>query len=595
MAALAATGGLVGVLPAHGASPATPVQYSAPKAPLSLSALGTFETRIFDEGASEIVAHYAKRDRLYKVNAAQAVVEVLSIARPSTPKKLFDLQTVGITAADGSVIPEGSSANSVAIRSDGLGVVAVESSDKTENGWLVFFDANAASGEALGAVRVGPLPDMVTIADSGKYAVVSNEGEPADDYSADPEGSVGVVSLPRRVQAPRQSAVRLAGFAAFDAAPPANVRRFGLPGPDGSWLLPSRNWEPEYVTVSGDTAYVTLQEANAIAVVNLKRAKVTKVIPLGTKDHGLPQNALDPSDRDGGVSIRTFPGLKSYYMPDTISSYTVRGTTYLVTANEGDAREWGDYVEPIRVKDLGKKGIPPICATPPLVGLTEDADLGRLEVTTADGLSADGSCYEHLYAFGGRSFSIWTTDGRRVFDSGDEIERITAAAAPEYFNAGHDNNERDNRSDAKGPEPEAVTVGTIRNRTYAFVGLERVGGIMVYDITAPRRSTFVTYINNRDFSVADPETNLAAAGDLGPESIAFIAAKDSPTRRPMIAVGNEVSGTTTLFDIAAQRRTGPCPFPGWGHHATKHQTRWGHVTGKGHGHRHARVWSAPRP
>lgn len=580
--ATAATLGLVGAglavtLPALAAGPASPITHSAPRAPLALNPIGTYETGVFDKSAAEIVAYHAATKRLFTVNAAAAIVEVLDVRRPSDPTKLFDLQTVGVTSDDGSVIGDGASANSVAVRPDGLGVIAVQNPVKTEPGWLVFFDARSRSGQALGAVRVGALPDMVTVSPDGRFAVVANEGEPADDYSADPEGSVGVVELPRRVAAPKQRAVRIADFRAYDRQPPKGVRLFGLPGPDGSWLLPSRNLEPEYVTVSGSTAYVSLQEANAIATVDLTRAKVTKIMPLGTKDHGLPQNALDPSDRDGAINIRTFPGLKGMYQPDTIASYRVRGTTYLVTANEGDAREWGDYVEPVRVKDLGKDGVPPICADSPLASLTGDADLGRLNVTRADGLRSDGSCYENLYSFGARSFSIWTTDGRLVFDSGSDLERITAAAAPEYFNAGHNNTTFDNRSDDKGPEPEAVTIGEVDGRTYAFIGLERVSGVAVYDITDPRKPTYVTYVNNRDFSVTDPEKNLSAAGDLGPESIAFIPAKESPTRRALIAVGNEVSGTTTLMDIRPTRSDRPC-LPWWrdGHPWTAPWSRHGH-------------------
>ncbi len=552
---------LVGGLPAAAtatADPANPVTHSAPRAALGLNPIGTYETGVFDKSAAEIVTYHAATKRVFTVNAAAAVVDVLDVRRPSNPTKLFDLQTVGVTADDGSVIGDGASANSVSIRPDGLGVIAVQNPVTTDPGWLVFFDARARAGTILGAVRTGALPDMVTVSPDGRYAVVANEGEPADDYSADPEGSVGVVELPRRVAAPKQRSVRIADFRAFDRRPPKGVRLFGLPGPDGSWLRPSRNLEPEYVTVSGSTAYVTLQEANALAVVDLPRAKVTRVLPLGTKDHGLPRNALDPSDRDDAINIRTVPGLRGMYMPDTIASYRVRGTTYLVTANEGDAREWGDYVEPIRIKDLGKDGVPPICPDSPLASLAGDADLGRLNVSREEGLSHDGSCYQNLYSFGARSFSIWTTDGRLIYDSGSELERITAAAAPGYFNSGHDNTTFDNRSDDKGPEPEAVTIGEVNGRTYAFIGFERVGGVAVYDVTDPRRSSFVTYLNNRDFNVTDAENNLSAAGDLGPESIAFIPAKESPTRRALIAVGNEVSGTTTLMDITRTRHDRHC-------------------------------------
>jgi hypothetical protein len=450
------------------------------------------------------------------------------------------------------VVPAGASANSLTVRPDGLGVVAVENPVKTDDGWLVFFDANAATPAPLGAVRVGALPDMVAVSADGRWAVVANEGEPAEDFSVDPEGSVGVVALPRKVQAPAQDAVRIADFRAFDAegALPEGVRVFG-PVLDEERRV-STNLEPEYVTISGSTAYVSLQEANAIAVVDVRRATVTRILPLGWKDHGAAGAGLDPSDRDGRIDIRTVAGLRGLYLPDAVESFTTRGRTYLVTANEGDAREWGDYVEGARVGALGRGGVPPVCADSPLAGLTGNADLGRLNVTLEDGLRADGSCYEDLYAFGARSFSIWTADGELVFDSGDELEQVIARTVPEFFNSNHSESNLEGRSDDKGPEPEGVTIGEIRGRTYAFIGLERVGGVMVYDVTVPSRASFVTYVNNRDFSVSvedDGVASLASAGDLGAEGLTFVPQGQSPTRSPLLVVGNEVSGTTTLFEL----------------------------------------------
>jgi hypothetical protein len=406
----------------------------------------------------------------------------------------------------------------------------------------------------LGTVRVGALPDMVTISPDGRNAVVANEGEPNDDYTVDPEGSVSVVALPKKVAAPKQLDVRTAGFGAFEEGGrktlDKQVRVFaGIPGIDHPV---SRSLEPEYVTVDGGTAYVTLQEANAVAEVSLKHAKVTDIWPLGFKDHSVRGAGIDASDRDPRnaptFDIRTYEGLFGVYMPDGIAAYTARGTTYLVTANEGDAREWGDYVEGERVGDLE------VCNTSPLAAFTGDDELGRLNVTRENGYNAELECYDELYAFGGRSFSIWTTDGTLVFDSGDSFERITHAALPGFFNSNHTESNLEGRSDDKGPEPESLALGTIRDRVYAFVGFERVGGIAVYDITSPKRTAFVTYVNNRDFSISvedadDQADALAGAGDFGPEGLTFIPAKDSPTREPLLAVANEVSGTTTLFEI----------------------------------------------
>ncbi len=421
---------------------------------------------------------------------------------------------------------------------------------KTDRGHLVFFDANAASPSerlVLGSVLVGALPDSVAISPDGHYAVVANEGEPADDFTVDPEGSISVVQLPwKRVEAPKQNKVKTADFSKFEkrGALPAGVLTFG-PTPHGADKPISRNLEPECVTIEGDTAYVTLQEANAIAVVHIPSARVAEILPLGVKDYSVA--TLDPSDRDGTFELRSYPGLYGIYQPDGIQAFRAGDATYLVTANEGDAREWGDYAAVTRVKDLAKNGHGPVSADSPLAAYLGDKHLGRLNVSIEDGFNTATGAYDALYTMGGRSFSIWTAAGEQVFDSGPDFEEITFAAAPQFVNSNHTEANREGRSDDKGPEPESVTIGEVDGRTYAFIGFERVGGIAVYDITVPAESFFVTYVNNRDFSA--PATS-SAAGDLGPEGLAFIPAEQSPTGRPMVAVASEVSGTTTLFDIS---------------------------------------------
>ncbi|MCF6377903.1 choice-of-anchor I family protein [Nocardioides KLBMP 9356] len=540
------------VLPLGAASAglvAEPVQYSAPGAALRLDPVGTYETGVFDESAAEIVEHFAAAQRLLVVNAAQAKVEVLDAADPAAPTKLFDLQTTGVAAADGSTVDAGAVANSVAVREDGLGVVAVEAEDKTDDGWLVFFDA-AGTGAALGAVRVGALPDMVTITPDGTRAVVANEGEPAEDYSVDPEGTVSVVSLPDSVSSPAQSAVRSAGFHAFEGAGlPQGIRVHGgrADAGTGTPAFPvSETIEPEYVAVDQQsrTAYVTLQESNGVAVVDLRSATVTDVWSVGTVDRSVVP--LDASDRDG-ANIRTYANLRTFRQPDAIAAYQVKGRTYLVTADEGDTRDWDGYSEEIRVSDLGKNGIKPACDS---VGAGAGfSGLSRLKITKANGLNAAGTCYETLYGFGGRSISVFTTDGRLVSSSGDELERLTLAAVPAFFNSDHGTSAFDNRSDDKGPEPEGVTIGKVGGRTYVFVGLERIGGVVAYDVSDPAKPQLVTYANNRNFAVSG-SSDLAAAGDLGPEGLTFVAEDDSPTGRPLVVVGNEVSGTTSVFDVA---------------------------------------------
>lgn len=555
-------------MPATADIAVSPVELSAEDAALSLSVLGTYESGIFDESAAEIVTYFRAAERLLVVNAALAKVEVLSIADPATPAKLFDLQTTGVLASDGSRVPAGAVANSVAVREDGLGAVAVESDLKTDRGWVVFFDA-AGSGEALGAVRVGALPDMLTFTPDGTRLVVANEGEPGDDYAVDPEGSVSVIRVPGAVTAAAQADVSTADFHAFEAGGsavlPAGVRIFGGREDAGTGVPErpvSENLEPEYATVSADsaTAWVTLQEANAIAEVDLATATVVGIRDLGTVDRmSVP---FDASDDDGTVAIRSWPVL-GFPMPDTIDSYDVDGSTYLVTANEGDSRDWDGYSEVSRVKNLAEDGPGPVCADAfedalGVSGVPTDADalladeaLGRLNVTTANGFDDERGCFSQLYTFGSRSMSIWDASGEQVWDSGDAFERIVAEAAPEFFNSNHSESSFDGRSDDKGPEPEGLVLGEIDGRTYAFVGFERVGGIAVFDVTVPTAATFVTYLNNRDFSVSAEDDGLAGAGDLGPEGLTFIAAEDSPTGGALLAVGNEVSGSTTLYAVEA--------------------------------------------
>ncbi|WP_293784819.1 choice-of-anchor I family protein [uncultured Aeromicrobium sp.] len=551
---------------------ASAVQFPDPaESAVTLTPLGTHHTGQFDESAAEIVAFHGGTKRTFVVNAQSGVIDVLDASDPSAPAAVGTIAAAGASWAGGT-LPAGAVVNSLSVRPDGLVVAAIEAPTKTDPGWLLY--ADAATLEVLGAVQVGAQPDMVSVSPDGTRAVVANEAEPAEDYSIDPEGSVSVVALPQGLSAPDQAAVQTATFHAWEADGTRtlheDVRIFG---PEVNTAHPvSANLEPEYVTVdpTSTTAYVTLQENNAVAVVDLASATVTDIWPLGFKDHSQPGQGLDPSDRDNAIAIAPQP-LLGIYQPDGIGAYQAGGETYLVTANEGDAREWGDYVEGARVKHLGSDGIPAICDDSPAAALTGDADLGRLNVSLANGLRADGSCYEQLYSFGGRSFSIWTTDGVQVFDSGDEFERLVAEAAPEYFNSNHSESNFDGRSDDKGPEPEGLAIGQVGDRTYAFIGFERVGGVAVYDITDPVAPAFVSYANNRDFSVSaedeigaggDPADVLRRAGDLGPEGLAFVSADDSPTGEPLLIVGNEVSGSTTLFAVdtaVAQPTPGPAP------------------------------------
>ena len=240
--------------------------------------------------------------------------------------------------------------------------------------------------------------------------------------------------------------------------------------------------------------------------------------------------------------IRPWP-VKGLYQPDAILSFEIDGKGYLITANEGDARDYEGFSEETRVADLKLDGT----AFSNAADLQDDEQLGRLKTTTALGDSDGDGAHEEIYAFGARSFSIWDEGVNLVYDSGDGLERITAELLGENFNSTNDEQPSfKNRSDDKGPEPEALALGIIEGKTYAFVGLERVGGIVVFYITAPAAPVFVTYANPRDF--ATPIESVEA-GDLGPEDLEFIPAADSSNGKNLLISANEVSGTISVFEL----------------------------------------------
>jgi hypothetical protein len=335
--------------------------------------------------------------------------------------------------------------------------------------------------------------------------------------------------------------VRTVDFRAFNEGAP---RHDELPEGirlNGPGATVAQDVEPEYVTVSRDgrTAHVVLQEANSVAEINLRTAKVTRIFALGWKDHSVAGAGLDASNEDGAINIATWP-VRGLYMPDGMAAFRVRGRDYLITANEGDGRDYDSFSDETKVEDID---LDPAVFTGGLdQTLKQPENLGPLTITT-DGLNEATGLYEAIYAYGARSASIWSArTGELVWDSGDQMEQRVAAEQPANFNANNTSNRFDNRSDNKGPEPEGVATGTIRGRTYAFVGLERIGGFMVFDVSDPEAPVLTQWANNRDYE-ADP-----VGPDSGPEIVSFVSAGDSPTRRPLVIVSNEVTGTVTFYE-----------------------------------------------
>ncbi|MDV3349313.1 choice-of-anchor I family protein [Leptothoe sp. LEGE 181152] len=499
-----------------------------------LERIGSFTSDI----GAEIAAFDSATNAVFMVSG-DTEVQLLSLADPHNP----DLLSV-LDVAD--FIPNIDGVNSVAV-ANGVVAIAVSADPQTDPGFVAVADIDAViAGEpnAFQVVQVGALPDNVVFSPDGTKLLTANEGEPDD--GVDPNGSISIIDISGGLTGISQASVTTVGFEAF------NGRENDLRA-DGVRIFPdatvAQDLEPEYVAVSpdGTQAFVTLQENNALAVINLATNEVEGIVPLGLKDFS--QVGLDASDRDGGINIDTEP-VFGMYMPDSIASFEVNGQTFYITANEGDDR--GDADEDargdaIRVGDLGdvtsfgRSGLSLDERFDPAIA--DDENLGRLTISSIDGdIDGDGDI-DQLFSYGARSFSIWDDNGNQVFDSGSQIAEITAELTPDLFNANDgDPAEVDNRSDNKGAEPEAVTVGEIGGRPFAFVGLERAGGgVLVYDLSDPTNPEFVQYARSDE--------------DIAPEGLTFISAEDSPTGQPLLTIANEESNTFAVYETNVQAAT----------------------------------------
>jgi len=489
------------------------------------------------EGASEVVGH--EDGRLYVTNGALERIDIFDIASQSM---------VGSIPLDG--LPGFDGVQSVAIKN---GVVAAAISreaveidiggtptDVAQPGFVALFDAKTLA--LISTVDVGNLPDQLTFTKDGSTLLVAGEGEFNEDseHETDPLGTVAIVDVSNPL-APVAKIVDAAQFNGLEA----DLRDLGVRIKEGTSL--AEDLEPEYISVSpdGKYAFVSLQENNAIGKIDLETGEIAGILGLGTVDMS-SESELDAND-NGKIEIRNFDNLVALRMPDAIAAFEAGGTTYVATANEGDSRGFDED----RVADLYEDGLLDAALAADLMakGLIdddEDTDIGleRLEVSTADGDTDGDGDIDVLHAFSSRSFSIFDANGTLVFDSGSDFEKIVAELAPGRFND-DDGEDGENRSDAKGPEPEAIAVGEVGGHLYAFIGLERDSGIMIYDVTKPSQSFFVNYIPPA-FVGMTPAGVVAAHG---PEVITFIPPSESTTGEAQIAVSYEISGTTLVYEL----------------------------------------------
>ena len=652
---------------------------------INMKHLGSYHTGIFDDGAAEISTYSETSQKLFFTNAANKTIDFLDIKDVYNPTLLGSID----------ITPYGGNVNSI-FAFDNYLAAAIENNIKQDSGVVVIFNTD---GIFLKQFTVGALPDMLIYEPIGKKLIVANEGEPNDDYTIDPEGSISIIELSNGLlnaivtnldfsafeyvrnsfesnnddnwnftQNPtpydisgdvwgvRTSLSSINGLhnnsfwgmqdldnsngggnfwhtIDFDAIDISNKPRCELSfkyytigyessdsigyivefnngsnwtqtnyvdlAKDTSWtnvsinvspgtqyvrvrLMAKQNGgsdyaafddvrlsfldsstrifgnnylsnvrqdlEPEYIALSddGQRAWVSLQENNALAIIDLNTNQIIDIKGMGYKDHSLFQNAFDASDKPSTVEIKKWP-TKGMYQADAIYGFEINGINYVATANEGDSRDYSGYSEEDRCDDLILDSI----AFPNAVNLQNEDSLGRIKITYANGdIDFDGE-YEEIYTYGGRSFSIYDENGNQVYDSGNEFEQKLFALAPNEFNSNNDDNTSfKKRSDDKGCEPEAIVTAKIENRTFAFIGLERMGGIMIYDISNPNAPSFVQYLNNRDFT--QPEDS-SSTGDLAPEGLIFIPKNISPNHRNLLISSNEVSGTISIFEINLDR------------------------------------------
>jgi LPXTG-motif cell wall-anchored protein len=550
-------------------------------ATLDLIPLGTYNG-LGGLGASEIVAFDSVSKQLYINNGALNRIDIVDIENPATPTlvRTVDMGVYGrgvqsVTVGDGIV----------AAAVDVTPVVSSDGRQTASNGIVVLMDT---TGRVLRTVGVGNLPDHVSFTPDKKTILVAGEGEPICSLEnantpatekSDPtlvSDANGTVSLIDVSNGATSATVTVLDFSAFDktALLAENVRVF-FPGSTAAQDL-----EPEYITTNaaGTRAYVTLQEANAIAIVDLVNKTILDVAPLGFKDWGAAGLLYDGSNVDSGtngalanpISYTGVP-LKGMYLPDTIASMQRNGETFLLTANEGDARDYDCFKEESTFADAS--GADSFASFWDTANDTVKANnkLGVQKTTLAFPTKAPVSgTTTNLYVFGGRSFSIWSSSGELVWDSGSQLEEIALRDYPAAFNSDSSDSaatpqlmvsgqpgRMDRRSTSKGVEPEALAVGTIGAQTFAFVGLERMGGIMVYDVSNPTAPSFVRYKNAALEGLALNPANNSTPGsyDVSPEGMVFVPAAASPNAKPMLIVANELSGTTTMYEVRVANPT----------------------------------------
>ena len=517
-------------------------------------------------GGAEISAVDTASKRLFITNGAKNTIDIVDISNLKKPKLI---KAVSFTSAGATGI------QSVAAK-NGVVLVAAQMASTTSPGRIFVMDVNGKLRAGLASgIEVGVLPDHVSISPNGNYAIVANEGQPANycltngalPETTDPLGSISIINLSSKTPT-----AKTIDFKSYEE------RKNGITYAGGRIFGPNaslaQDIEPEYAAFSADStyAYVTLQENNSIATVDVESGTIINIVGLGVKNHNLFNAGLDSSDRDNKIDI-VARNIQGMYLPDAIGTIDAGGNTYMVTANEGDAREYACL--------LGGTDATKVEAEDPRLADVADTTVdstfkgsgiaGRMKVTQFSPANISGETIrsttkvKDAFSFGTRSFTVWKSNlnngvfpADRVFDSGDAIERIITQERPlGVFNADWNTstgfiNSFESRSASKGPEPEGLAIGKAYGRTWMVLALERDNGLMLYDMTNPVKPMFRQYIN---LSIPGGDIQVGSAGDVSPEGVLFLEAAQSPTGKPMVVVSYELSGSVAFFEVTAPGRS----------------------------------------
>ena len=380
---------------------------------------------------------------------------------------------------------------------------------------------------------------MIKFTPDGKNLLVACDGSPSTDFSEDPEGGIAVLSVVKAGDAELWKGAELT-VVRFDKLDTNSLKKAGVRAPGVQGFV--KSLEPEYITVSGDSrwAWVSLQENNAIAKLDVKAKKITKVFPLGYLDFS--GGATIDAVSNGLIEMKKYP-LRGLRQPDGIASFAIGDKYYVLTANEGapvnDYKAWTDVTTPMMLLQNGV--IDPSVFTSQVLEDVKNISVSNLErCNVVPDKTENGMC-PYMYSFGTRSISIFDGEtGHLMWDSGDAFEQMMAQMAPDYFNWNSKKGKvkMDARSEDKGCEPENVTTGVVGDKRYAFVGLERSSVVAVFDIAGVE--------NGNTPKIVDYYLNPK---DRGPEGILFIPAEKSPNGEPLLIVGFEYSKTLAVYSV----------------------------------------------